>query len=195
MTSAGLPACSITRAIVWVLPDPVTPSRVCSFKPASSPETSCSMACGWSPVGWYSLFTRNPLRVVFSMHKPRDLSWVVKRRASRTYHPIILRTRAFSRPIRCRHPRLPARRGILYNTRPLCSRRSTFSSSSGFESEVLSVPNEGAEEVGLSPDHIFSAPLPTCSHSMKPVPTGQPPLCPLFVFLQVRAVEVLVGLP
>src|SRR5688572_558568 len=103
MTSAVLPAFSITRAMVWVFPDPVTPSKVCAFIPASRPEASCSMARGWSPVGWYSLVTRNPFRVVFSIQRPRDLSWVVKRCAPGTYDPIILRTRAFSRCFRCQH--------------------------------------------------------------------------------------------
>jgi hypothetical protein len=41
----------------------VTPSRVWAFMPASRPEVSCSMARGWSPVGWYSLFTWKLLRV------------------------------------------------------------------------------------------------------------------------------------
>src|SRR3712207_1750067 len=63
MTSAGRPAFSITRAIVWVLPLPVTPSRVWARIPASRPEASLSMACGWSPVGRYSLFTWKSLRV------------------------------------------------------------------------------------------------------------------------------------
>src|SRR3712207_1424461 len=63
MTSAGRPAFSITRAIVWVLPLPVTPSRVWARIPASRPEASLSMACGWSPVGRYSLLTWKLLRV------------------------------------------------------------------------------------------------------------------------------------
>src|SRR5829696_6027286 len=63
MTSAGRPAFSMTRAIVWVLPLPVTPSRVWERSPASRPEASLSIACGWSPVGRYSLFTLKLLRV------------------------------------------------------------------------------------------------------------------------------------
>ena len=46
-------------AIVNVLPEPVAPSIVCIRKPASSPSTSWSMACGWSPVGRKSLTMRN----------------------------------------------------------------------------------------------------------------------------------------
>src|SRR5215216_5815111 len=63
MTSAGRPAFSMTRAIVWVLPLPVTPSRVWARIPASRPEASLSIACGWSPVGRDSLFTLKLLRV------------------------------------------------------------------------------------------------------------------------------------
>src|SRR3712207_2934621 len=63
MMSAGLPASSMTRAIVYVLPLPVTPSRVWARMPAPRPEASFSMACGWSPVGWYPLFTWKLLRV------------------------------------------------------------------------------------------------------------------------------------
>src|SRR3712207_9403094 len=63
MTRAGRPASSITRAIVYVLPLPVTPSRVWAPIPVSRPEVSFSIACGWSPVGWYSLFTWKLLRV------------------------------------------------------------------------------------------------------------------------------------
>src|SRR3712207_9054456 len=63
MTSAGRPASSITRAIVYVLPLPVTPSRVWAPIPASRPEASFCIACGWSPVGWYALFTWKLLRV------------------------------------------------------------------------------------------------------------------------------------
>jgi len=53
----------MTRAIVCVLPDPVTPRSVCALNPASRPEVSFSMACGWSPVGRYSLFTLKSARV------------------------------------------------------------------------------------------------------------------------------------
>src|ERR671916_1503715 len=45
------------------MPEPVTPSRVWARIPASRPEASFSIACGWSPVGWYSLFTLKLLRV------------------------------------------------------------------------------------------------------------------------------------
>jgi len=53
----------MTLAIVCVLPDPVTPSKVCAPNPASRPEESFSIACGWSPVGRYSLFTLKSARV------------------------------------------------------------------------------------------------------------------------------------
>src|SRR5918998_3690720 len=45
------------------MPEPVTPSRVWARIPASRPEASFSIACGWSPVGWNSLFTLKLLRV------------------------------------------------------------------------------------------------------------------------------------
>ena len=67
MTSDGRPTFSMTRAMVCVLPDPVTPSSVCASSPASKPAESFSMACGWSPVGRYSLFTSKFVRV--SMRK------------------------------------------------------------------------------------------------------------------------------
>lgn len=44
----------MTLAIVKVLPEPVTPSRVCLEMPEFSPETSLSMAWGWSPAGFMS---------------------------------------------------------------------------------------------------------------------------------------------
>ena len=34
-----------------VLPEPVIPSKTCSFVPAFNSLTICSMACGWSPFG------------------------------------------------------------------------------------------------------------------------------------------------
>ncbi len=39
-------------AMVKVLPDPVTPFRICSRFPAWTLCTRESMAWGWSPVGW-----------------------------------------------------------------------------------------------------------------------------------------------
>jgi len=41
----------MTLAIVYVLPEPVTPSSTCSSMPFSSPCTSVSIASGWSPDG------------------------------------------------------------------------------------------------------------------------------------------------
>ena len=51
-TSVGRLHFAITFAMVKVLPLPVTPSRVWQRSPRSTPFTSVSMACGWSPVGW-----------------------------------------------------------------------------------------------------------------------------------------------
>ena len=48
-TSVGRLSASITLAIVNVLPEPVTPSSVCAYTPASKLATSFSMACAWSP--------------------------------------------------------------------------------------------------------------------------------------------------
>jgi hypothetical protein len=42
----------MTLAIVYVLPDPVTPSSVWNESPSSMPSTSLSIASGWSPAGW-----------------------------------------------------------------------------------------------------------------------------------------------
>ena len=53
-TSVGLFNCSITLAIVKVLPEPVTPSSVSHWLPSLKPATNSAMACGWSPVGLYS---------------------------------------------------------------------------------------------------------------------------------------------
>ena len=50
-TSVGRWTCSMTLAIVKVLPDPVTPSKVCSSSPLSRPMDRASMAWGWSPAG------------------------------------------------------------------------------------------------------------------------------------------------
>ncbi len=43
---------SMTLAIVNVLPEPVTPKRVCSFTLLFIPSTNELMAFGWSPNGW-----------------------------------------------------------------------------------------------------------------------------------------------
>ena len=40
-------------AMVKVLPEPVTPNRVCAGVPLRTPSTSCAMAEGWSPIGVY----------------------------------------------------------------------------------------------------------------------------------------------
>ena len=50
----GLLMFLITFAIVKVLPDPVTPNKVCAGTPSSTPSVSWAIASGWSPVGWYS---------------------------------------------------------------------------------------------------------------------------------------------
>ena len=59
ITSAGRAACAITCAIVKVLPEPVTPSRVWKSSPRASPADSSAMARGWSPVGWYAVVIWN----------------------------------------------------------------------------------------------------------------------------------------
>lgn len=46
-------SCAMTFAIVNVLPEPVTPSKVSNWLPSLKPFTSSSIACGWSPVGLY----------------------------------------------------------------------------------------------------------------------------------------------
>ena len=43
---------SMRRIYTEVFPLPVTPSRVWQRSPRSTPFTSVSIACGWSPVGW-----------------------------------------------------------------------------------------------------------------------------------------------
>jgi hypothetical protein len=50
---AGRPRRAITLAIVKVLPEPVTPSRVWYDRPSSTPSTSWRIASGWSPAGEY----------------------------------------------------------------------------------------------------------------------------------------------
>ncbi len=47
--SVGRFTASMTLAMVNVLPEPVTPSRICSWSPRSSPSVSWRMASGWSP--------------------------------------------------------------------------------------------------------------------------------------------------
>src|SRR6266540_3030443 len=51
MTSVGFRCLAMTCDRVNVLPEPVTPRRVCCFSPWPSPSTSLSIAWGWSPVG------------------------------------------------------------------------------------------------------------------------------------------------
>ena len=50
-TRVGLLTFSMTLAIVKVLPEPVTPSRVCSSRPRFTPLARASIASGWSPEG------------------------------------------------------------------------------------------------------------------------------------------------
>ena len=47
----GTLTCAMTLAMVYVLPEPVTPSKVCSWSPSRIPCTSLAIASGWSPVG------------------------------------------------------------------------------------------------------------------------------------------------
>ena len=53
-TRVGFWTFSMTEAMVKVLPEPVTPSSVCSDRPFSMPCASFAMAWGWSPAGRYS---------------------------------------------------------------------------------------------------------------------------------------------
>ena len=48
-TSVGRLSAAITLATENVFPEPVTPSSVCAYTPASKPATSFSTACAWSP--------------------------------------------------------------------------------------------------------------------------------------------------
>ena len=50
-TRVGRWTASITLAMVKVLPEPVTPSRVCSSRPFSTPAARAAMADRWSPAG------------------------------------------------------------------------------------------------------------------------------------------------
>src|SRR5438105_3152959 len=59
MTSAGRPSWAMTLAIVKVLPEPVTPSKVWWGRPSPRPRTSCSIAAGWSPAGGNGLTNWN----------------------------------------------------------------------------------------------------------------------------------------
>src|SRR5829696_2361457 len=51
MTRVGLFTFLMTLAIVYVLPEPVTPRRVWCRAPDNTPSVSFAMACGWSPAG------------------------------------------------------------------------------------------------------------------------------------------------
>ncbi len=61
ITSVGRCTCWITLAMVKVLPDPVTPSRVRCARPPSRPSVSARMASGWSPAGVNWLWSWNCL--------------------------------------------------------------------------------------------------------------------------------------
>src|SRR5438309_3016065 len=59
MMIAGRPTRAITFAIVYVLPEPVTPSNVWYESPSSMPSVSLAIACAWSPAGsndWYRTY-------------------------------------------------------------------------------------------------------------------------------------------
>jgi len=58
-TIAGRPSRAITLAMVKVLPEPVTPSKVWNTSPSRTPSTSLSMAAGWSPAGGYGRNSSN----------------------------------------------------------------------------------------------------------------------------------------
>jgi hypothetical protein len=50
-----------------VFPDPVTPSRVADFSPASSQRTSDAIAAGWSPAGCISVTIEKLFESVISV--------------------------------------------------------------------------------------------------------------------------------
>ncbi|MNH43250.1 hypothetical protein D3C79_1051040 [compost metagenome] len=50
-TKVGRCTCAMTLAMLKVLPEPVTPSRVWCDRPASMPSTIWRIASGWSPAG------------------------------------------------------------------------------------------------------------------------------------------------
>ncbi len=51
ITSDGRWICSMVKAIVAVLPEPVTPSSVWKRSPASTPRLSSSRASAWFAIG------------------------------------------------------------------------------------------------------------------------------------------------
>jgi hypothetical protein len=59
ITSVGFCTCSMTFAIVKVLPEPVTPSSVWWRRFLRMPSVSSAIAFGWSPAGSNSDTTRN----------------------------------------------------------------------------------------------------------------------------------------
>src|SRR5271166_6474366 len=61
MISTGRSHCAMTLAMVNVFPEPVTPIRVWYRLPARIDPTSFSIACGWSPVGWYPELSLNSM--------------------------------------------------------------------------------------------------------------------------------------
>lgn len=62
----------ITFAIVKVLPDPVTPNKVCAGTPSSTPSVSWAIASGWSPVGWYSEINSKFINSMFSLMRCKN---------------------------------------------------------------------------------------------------------------------------
>src|SRR5712692_10830280 len=51
ITSVGWLRFRMTLAMANVLPEPVTPRRVCRLAPARRPSVSRAIAAGWSPAG------------------------------------------------------------------------------------------------------------------------------------------------
>jgi hypothetical protein len=51
ITSVGRRAAAMTLAIVYVLPEPVTPRRTTWRRPDSTWRERSAIACGWSPRG------------------------------------------------------------------------------------------------------------------------------------------------
>ena len=55
----------MTLAIVKVLPEPVTPIKTWSLRPARIPSTRAAIACGWSPAGLNGLTRSNCTQTTF----------------------------------------------------------------------------------------------------------------------------------
>ena len=68
---AGRWSCSMTCAMVKVLPEPVTPRRVWSVRPFLMPSVRALIAVGWSPAGVNS----DSMRKGFELSKLSATFW------------------------------------------------------------------------------------------------------------------------